>query len=290
MTLAASLDALLAATDVDARLAADPVRFAHRYEDPRDIEVAALFASQLAFGRVASFARPLDLILAEADEAGGPYAWIRGFDAQQPTVLATLNYRWIWPGDFLAVATGLRRVLEAGPLASHFRGDTAAEALSAGIGRLADELPSPTRGMTAFLASPRSGSACKRWCMFLRWMVRPSDGIDFGLWTHLSPARLVIPLDTHVHRIALLTGLTERKTANWRTSEDVTRALAAIDPQDPVRFDFALAHLGISGACTGAYEPSICPECALTTLCRVGGARRRTRQTAGHTKKPARSR
>ncbi|MCO4743555.1 MAG: TIGR02757 family protein [Proteobacteria bacterium] len=271
-----ALHALLHSTDVDVRRAADPVAFPHRYQDPRDIEVAAFFASQLAFGRVASFAKPLELLLAEADAHGGPRRWVDTFDGSQPGALKTLNYRWIRPDDFVGITAALRDVLDTyGTLACAFAGETARAALTQGVAVLAtaaeEHCEGPlTRGRKAFLSSPAGGSACKRWCMFLRWMVRPSDGIDFGIWTHIPPATLVIPLDTHVHRIARLVGLTDRATANWRTAEAITAALGAWDADDPVRFDFALAHLGISGSCTSQFSEAVCPECALRRLCTVG--------------------
>jgi uncharacterized protein (TIGR02757 family) len=102
--------------------------------------------------------------------------------------------------------------------------------------------------------------------MLLRWMVRPAEGIDLGLWR--LPARaLVLPLDTHTHRIARYVGLTARNDASWRTAVEITDALAMLDPLDPVRFDFALAHLGISGQCRREYDAEICTRCALFPVC-----------------------
>jgi uncharacterized protein (TIGR02757 family) len=94
------------------------------------------------------------------------------------------------------------------------------------------------------LPAPRDGSACKRLMLFLRWMVR-HDEVDVGAWTSLTPAELVIPLDTHVHRIALALGLTRRASADLRAALETTAALRVFDPIDPVRFDFSLARLGI---------------------------------------------
>jgi uncharacterized protein (TIGR02757 family) len=280
MTLSESLEQLVAVTDVEARLQTDPVRFVRRYEALEDQEVVAFFASQLAFGRVASFAAPLNAILAEANAHGGPSAWVRGFSEHRASVLHELNYRWIWPPDFVSITRALGAMLREAPFSHHFHGTSAREVLDRGVGRLAELAVPRTRGVRAFLARPAGGSACKRWCMFLRWMVRPDDGIDLGLWTHLDPAILVTPLDTHVHRIARLTRMTERRTANWRTAEEITAVLRQIDASDPVRFDFALAHLGISGACTATFDPEVCPDCALRALCREGTPRRRTRRRA----------
>jgi uncharacterized protein (TIGR02757 family) len=94
------------------------------------------------------------------------------------------------------------------------------------------------------LPAPRDGSACKRLMLFLRWMVR-RDEVDLGAWRSLSPEELVIPLDTHVHRIALALGLTKRSSPDLTAALETTDALRSFDPLDPVRFDFSLARLGI---------------------------------------------
>ncbi len=124
------------------------------------------------------------------------------------------------------------------------------------------------RGLRYLLPSPDGGSACKRWNLFLRWMVRPPrEGVDLGIWTTWSPAGLVMPLDVHVHRVSRFLGLTTRNDTSWRTAEAITDALRRLDPEDPVRFDFALAHLGISGDCRGHHDPEVCASCPLEPVC-----------------------
>ncbi len=102
------------------------------------------------------------------------------------------------------------------------------------------------------LNSPADGSTCKRWLMYLKWMVRTDDGIDLGLWAKpggsgsaLRPDQLLIPLDTHLFKISRSLGLTRKRTANWKTALEVTRSLKAIDPADPTRFDFSLCRYGM---------------------------------------------
>jgi uncharacterized protein (TIGR02757 family) len=125
----------------------------------------------------------------------------------------------------------------------------------------------PTRRLKHLLPHPGRSSACKRLNLFVRWMVRGPDGVDFGLW-EVPASALVIPLDTHVHRIGGLIGLTRRKDLSWRTAEDVTRRLRSLDPGDPVRFDFALSHLGISGDCPSRRDDRKCRPCPLKPICR----------------------
>jgi uncharacterized protein (TIGR02757 family) len=123
--------------------------------------------------------------------------------------------------------------------------------------------------MKFLFPSPERGGACKRLNLFLRWVARPADGIDLGLWSSVSPARLLVPLDVHVAFHARVLGLSRRRQADWRMVEEVTAALRAIDPADPVRYDFSLCHLGIHGDCRKARDPMICPRCPIDSLCRL---------------------
>jgi uncharacterized protein (TIGR02757 family) len=117
-----------------------------------------------------------------------------------------------------------------------------------------------------FFPSPAAGSACKRLCMYLRWMVRPADGIDLGLWHDIPPAKLVMPVDAHIQRIGRYLRLTSRKQADWRMAREITAALRKLDPDDPVKYDFSLCHLGISAGC-GGRDPLRCPGCPIATVC-----------------------
>lgn len=272
--LAAALDAACRDASTVAHVARDPVRFPRRYTALADVEAAAVFAAQLAFGRVTLFGPVLEGIFAEMDAAGGPAAWCaacaEGAHRDGPPVV----YRWFTRRDFVALGVAIGRVQREAPLADAF------PTLAEGVARLRDAAPSDQAGpyFRTWFAVPGAGSACKRWCMFLRWMVR-REAPDLGVWTHLRPADLVMPIDTHVLRIAQLTGLTDRRAADWATALEVTARLRAFAPEDPVRYDFALAHLGISDGCTGARaEP--CVRCGLRAVCRVWRGARDSRSDA----------
>jgi endonuclease III len=107
-------------------------------------------------------------------------------------------------------------------------------------------------------------------------MVRPADGVDLGLWS-IPPADLVIPVDTHIHRIGLNLRLTTRKTASWATAEEITANLRKLDPEDPVKYDFALCHLGVSRECPSRQDIDKCARCALQDVCSVWARSRRRR-------------
>jgi uncharacterized protein (TIGR02757 family) len=102
--------------------------------------------------------------------------------------------------------------------------------------------------------------------MLLRWMVRPDDGIDLGLWRDIPPAKLVIPVDAHIRRIGRYLGLTTRNQADWRMAREITAALRRLDPDDPVKYDFSLCHLGISEGCDGK-DRVPCRSCPVSELC-----------------------
>jgi uncharacterized protein (TIGR02757 family) len=98
--------------------------------------------------------------------------------------------------------------------------------------------------------------------LFLRWVVRKKD-IDFGIWDRISPSKLIIPLDTHIARISRCLGLSSRKSPDWKMAKEITESLKILDPKDPLKYDFALCHQGISGLCKGIKSPGICADCSL---------------------------
>jgi uncharacterized protein (TIGR02757 family) len=291
------LDALDARLDRRARIAADPVELPRRYADPLDQEVAALVSASLAYGRADVFkpllARVLDVM------APSPAAFVRAFArAPDPRAFPFALYRFNRPPDVAALAAAAGDVaLRHGSLGARFAALFQAEgggpaALRPALARFADELRGApqalallrgrgARGLRHLLPDPRGPGASKRWNLFLRWMVRGPDEVDLGAWRDAVPrGALVVPLDTHVHRVARCLGLTRRRDASWRTAEEITAALRRIDPVDPVRYDFALCHLGMSGVCPARRDPRRCAACPLAAACR-GGRGSRSKASAG---------
>jgi uncharacterized protein (TIGR02757 family) len=268
------LEALLAHRQPAELMRGDPVELPHRYQDPQDVEVAALLCAALAYGRVDLFKPRLAALL----HALGPSP----AEAARNSTLVELrerardfSYRMTGPREVAALLFGAGAALRRhGSLGScfgkHFR---ASGSVRLALGAFVDELLAaagkPTRRLKHLLPHPSRGSACKRMNLFLRWMVRGPDGVDFGLWRSQVPASaLLVPLDTHVHRIGRFIGLTRRKDLSWKTAEDVTRRLRSLDAQDPVRYDFALSHLGISGSCASRKDQRRCAGCPLKPVCR----------------------
>jgi len=279
------LDGLDARLDRAARIAADPVELPRRYRAAGDQEVAALFAASLAYGRADVFKPVVERVLAAMGPS--PARFVRAFArAPDPGAFAGAVYRFNRPADLAALAAAAGHVAAAhGSLGDRFgalfREEGAGPgALRPALARFADELRRAPpvarllrargrRGLLHLLPDASGPGASKRWNLYLRWMVRGPDAVDLGAWRGLvPPAALVVPLDTHVHRVARCLGLTRRRDASWRTAAEITAALRRIDPDDPVRFDFALCHLGMSGACPARRDPARCAACPLAAACR----------------------
>ncbi|WP_228530505.1 MULTISPECIES: TIGR02757 family protein [Myxococcaceae] len=290
--LRASLDAFLASTDARARIGFDPVEFPHRYTDPRDIEVSGLLAAALAYGRADLFRPKVDALLRQMGPS--PAAFVRGLDvAGAKTLLEGFVYRFNVGTDVAVLLLGMGKALRGhGSLEALFvegleRSGSLHGALSHFTAALRD-IPmeklrralGPERGLGFLLPSPLGAGSAKRLNLFLRWMVRGrEDGVDFGIWTRVRPSQLLIPIDTHIGRISRHLGLTKRTDLSWRTAEEVTAALRLLSPEDPVRYDFALCHYGMSGVCPATPVRENCARCVLLSQCRVGA--RVLRRSAG---------
>jgi len=275
------LDSLLAACDAKSIRGRDPVDFVHRYDDPRDQEIVGLIASSLAFGNVVAAGRSIDRVLT----ALGPDPAATVMEADHGELRRRFRgfVHRIYTGEHLASV--LRRAGDLcrahGTLGNAFvRFHRASDGdFREGLARFADALrgDSASRSLRHLVSDPRAGSACKRLVLYARWMVRPADGVDLGLWA-IAPSKLVIPVDTHIHRISRNLGLTDRRTASWATAEEITAALREFDPDDPVKYDFALCHLGVSRECPSRPNTAKCERCVLQDVCNVWANGRGTMQ------------
>lgn len=292
------LERLYREFDYATRVDLDAIRFPLRYPDPADREIVALLTACLAYGRVDLFGRALDFALAAMGPS--PAAFVAAFDpARDAGAFAGFRYRFNRPCDLVAFATAARDVLArwgtlekcflagdddpAGPIAAPLERFVRAF-LDADVracfpnGRL-------SRGYRHLFPLPSAGGPCKRLHLFLRWMVR-REPPDFGLWTSVDPARLLIPVDTHVENMARSIGLTRLRSRTWRMAEDITARLARLDPRDPVKYDFALCHTRMAGDCRDRRDIAVCAPCGLRAVCRhwrraPAAARRAVEAAAG---------
>src|SRR5438876_1277948 len=273
------LDALVATFDIST-ITPDPLELVLRYEDPCDQEVAGLIAAAFAYGRadivVANVGRVLDRMLPS------PFAYLSAFERKRAlSDFAGFAHRFHKTPELVDLFDRIAAAISTcGSLGGLFRRcyDDEDEDIGPSLARFVEILCSgglqaavgglkPTATLRYLLTSPRDGSACKRMNLFLRWMVRRTPP-DLGIWDFVDPAKLVVPLDTHVHRIATFLGLNSRKSANWKTARAITDRLAKFDRGDPIRYDFAICRLGILDLCSRKRRKENCDVCLLRDVCR----------------------
>ncbi|HEY3064450.1 MAG TPA: TIGR02757 family protein [Methylomirabilota bacterium] len=274
------LERLYREFDYGARVDRDAIRFPLRYADPRDREVVALLTACLAYGRVDLFSRALEGVLAAM--APSPAAFIRDFDpARDGDRFDGFIYRFNRPRDVVAFCVAARDLLARhGTLEKCFLGgdpdpdgalapalETFARAFLTADLREVFPRGRLSRGYRHLFPLPSAGGPCKRLHLFLRWMVR-REPPDFGLWRGVAPARLVMPIDTHVENMSRAIGLTRRRSRNGRMAEEITARLRELDPADPVKYDFALCHKRMSGDCLDRRDARVCASCGLVAVCR----------------------
>ncbi len=224
----------------------DPLATIYRYDNVRDREIAGLVASCLAYGKALQIVRSLSVVF---ELMTSPARYLKEATRQSlESDFSDFRHRWTTGEEMAALLWGVKVVVEEfGSLEVCFANgvsrddDTVVRGLSGFSGKLRAPFGNKK---TSLLPDPELGSACKRLNLFLRWMVR-KDGVDPGGWGCVSPAQLVIPLDTHMHRISGSLGFTRRRQADLKTALEVTRAFRVINPEDPVRYDFSLTRLGI---------------------------------------------
>lgn len=259
--------------DFRQRILHDPIEFPHRYKNTGDIEIAGFLACCFAYGRIGLFKPVVEKILAVMGKS--PHDFLLDFSiARQAKRFQGIQYRFNRNDDIICLLFMLHIILrKEGSLESvlvkHYREADAniGNSLAAMINRFLSVDTTKiygrnlkTLGLMQFFPSPSKGSTCKRSTLFLRWMIRDKD-IDLGIWKNIPKNKLVIPLDTHIMKISRCLGFTKRNAADWKTAVEITGALKQFDPEDPLKYDFALCHQGISGICRGDKDKSVCSEC-----------------------------
>lgn len=252
----------------------DPICIPHRFAQQQDIEIAGFFAAILAWGQRVTIINKMTDLLQRMDNS--PYAFMvnhsdsdlrnllgfkhrtfndtdllyfTAFLKSHYTHFNSLEDAFIPPGDTFNPAYGTNMGGEsevASPVCyAGLSGVTLEKALNYFRSYFFSLEDFPTRTLK-HISSPMQKSTCKRLTMFLRWMVRKDDcGVDFGLWSTLQSSQLVCPCDVHVDRVARKLGLITRKQTDWLTALELTKTLLTLDPNDPVKYDFALFGLGV---------------------------------------------
>jgi len=240
----------------------DPLEFLYAYPNLEDREAAGLIASSLAYGRVTQILKTVSTVLERLGHS--PAAFLTSAsDAFLSDVFADFRYRFTSGQELALLLSGMKRVMKRhGSLGRCFLHGSRPDdrTILPGLALFVDELSTPFAARVhSLLPRPQKGSACKRLNLFLRWMVR-EDRVDPGGWHRLDPSKLIVPLDTHMHRIAVDLGLTKSQCATMKTALEITRAFREINPQDPVRYDFALTRTGIRNDVPKKYLTSLSPS------------------------------
>lgn len=261
----------------------DPVKFVHRFNGKRDREIAGLISSCLAYGNVRQIFKSIEKIFVLVGNE--PYKFVINFDPETGSKLFnSFVHRFTRGSDISLLFYFLKQIytkypsLEAFFLENYHNNDkTIEKGLTLFSSRILKLDCSPwynsglpkDAGIRYLVSSPENKSACKRMNLFLRWMVRKNDGVDFGIWENVDPSKLVLPLDTHTSRISRYIRLTNRKSADWKTALEITENLKKLDPDDPIKYDFALSRLGILDKCERRYRENVCNLCELKNVCRL---------------------
>jgi uncharacterized protein (TIGR02757 family) len=286
-----TLDALYV-TFNQAGSAADPIQIVRRYDHSEDREVVGFCAGALAFGRVASVLQSIERVVSIMGDRPGEY--VRRFDpARDGGEFRTFVHRWTRGIDVMALIWLLRQMVDRSgsiegffleghdPLAVDVEGaldSFSTRAMALDLKAVYGPRPRFSKGhpgVCYFFPKPSAGSGCKRLNLFMRWMVR-KDALDLGVWSRVSPRQLIVPLDTHVIRVGRCLGLTTYTSPGWKMARDITASLRRLDPEDPVKYDFSLCHLGMMNAC-GFNRAQGNSQCPLRGICRPTPVRRSSR-------------
>ncbi len=266
-------------------LYSDPLGFVHKFEDIKDIEVAGFIAAGFAFGNVSQIIKILDKIDRIVNHKF--YEFTVNFNAADGFKLFNgLYYRFIKERDIVALFLILSEMLKKhGSIENFFLKDYNPSDLNlknavTGFSKRALELidfssvynsavPPEDSMVRFFFTSPVDNSPCKRINLFLRWMVRNSDNLDFGIWRDINPSQLIMPVDTHIGRISQYIGLTTYKNPSFKMAEEITENLKKLDCFDPVKYDFAITRLGILDLCPKNKNEDNCGKCSIFNICKL---------------------
>lgn len=232
--------------DLKERVKKDPVYFPHLFSEPKDIEIAAFIAAQFSYGNIVQImaflkelfsrigTRPKEFIIS------GEFSKLKG-----------LYYRFHKEREIELFFFTLRNILSIygsiEELFSHvYKGDTTKAIFS-----LRERIGIPAGELKFFFPLESKTNPLKRWNLFLRWMVR-KDGIDFGIWNLLRPRDLLVPLDTHIFKVAKCLGWIQKNKKDLEAAKEITAKLRLISPEDPLKYDFFICHfIGIENKCPG---------------------------------------
>ena len=224
----------------------DPVEFLHLYSNVKDREIVGLIASSLAYGRVKQILKSISCVLDVMTPF--PHLFLKeSTHSSLCKIFKGFKHRFADGEHLSALLQGAKNVIDQyGSLNECFVRKVSMDDMTIipALNFFTTALSDGNRKSGHLIVLPEKGSACKRMNLFLRWMVR-KDRVDPGGWHGVPASKLIIPLDTHMHKISLKLGFTEKQQANMRTALEITTGFRRIVPDDPVKYDFVLTRFGI---------------------------------------------
>jgi uncharacterized protein (TIGR02757 family) len=227
----------------------DPLQFLHMFNKPEDIETAGLISSVFAYGNVLQINRTLQKIFSASGM--NPYEFVYNYNNDKYPAIFDIKHRFYTAPDINTFFGIYNKILHRyGSLENLFMKNyipsdkNIKHALNEFSKSFLQQTDSLSAGVRFMFPLPEKGSSCKRMNLFLRWMIR-KDELDFGLWSNAAKDKLVIPVDTHIARICKELRLTSRNIVSWQMAEEITENLKEFDPEDPVKYDFAICHIGM---------------------------------------------
>jgi uncharacterized protein (TIGR02757 family) len=253
----------------------DPLQFVYRYSEPSDMEIVAFLSAGLAYGRVEQIQKSLNNLFERMGKS--PYSFVKSFDKSEQKKLKGFKHRFTSDQDISDLLTLFKKILsQRNSIEEFFINGYNSDDINIipALTKFCDSLRETharehnghiSHGLKYLLVSPAKGSVCKRLNLFLRWMVR-DDEVDAGLWKSVDKSKLIVPVDVHMGRLCRILGLYKRKAVSLQAAIEITESFAEIEPDDPVKYDFALSRIGIVEDCNGKYKHG-CKLCELAKFC-----------------------
>jgi len=224
----------------------DPLEFIYKYKSHSDREIVGLIASSLAYGRVRQICTSVSIVLSKIHT---PSEFLKNSSTRMiKNSFTDFKHRFTTGDDISILLLAIKRNIETyGSLENCFMSgyNPADPTIIPALEEFTIKLANSVRlDDFCLLPKPSKNSACKRMNLYLKWMVR-KDNVDPGCWSNIPRSKLIVPLDTHMHKICGRLGFTQRKSADIKTALEITGMFKQISQNDPTRYDFALTRLGM---------------------------------------------
>ncbi len=225
----------------------DPIQIPHRFDLKEDIEISGFLAATLAWGNRKMIINKLNDLMNSMGNS--PFDFVMNYSDEEFEKIESFKHRTLNSVDLDFYLKSLRNIYENhGGLETAFHFENSDQDTLNAIEYFRSIFLETSHQIRSekHLSSPAKNSAAKRLNMFLRWMVRKDhQGVDFGIWKNISPSQLVCPLDVHSGNVARKLGILTRNQNDWKAATELQLNLKKMDPEDPVKYDFALFGLGV---------------------------------------------